>query len=154
MKTLQFVFVFLVAIVAMSCNNTSVIAPTNSVASDLEIAIGVSAENVYAYVGYDSTGRVRDRGWLSIIVRDPARVTGEWQFNNGRRQPLIGTLRGNVLSCNLNPTMVDNNLLLNGTLDRTSYRGEWSYVGFPGVMARGRFIAQRRVVAVAELEAQ
>jgi hypothetical protein len=55
-------------------------------------------------------------------------------------------LRGNVLSINLNPDYVDNNVLLTGRFSRTGYSGQWQWVGFRGVITSGTFQAVRRLV--------
>jgi len=45
-----------------------------------------------------------------------------------------------TLSLNLNPGMIDNNVLLECSM-RLPYRidGQWSYIDFPGVINWGRF---------------
>ncbi|MGB5530920.1 MAG: hypothetical protein WBQ32_13215, partial [Ignavibacteriaceae bacterium] len=50
-------------------------------------------------------------------------------------------MRG-TLSLNLNPGMIDNNVLLDCSM-RLPYRidGQWNYIGFPGVINWGRFEA-------------
>jgi hypothetical protein len=108
----------------------------------------------YAYTGFDSSGVVVVTGWLTLDLRDPARVTGEWrlepvgnpqnigpQTGEGRLQ---GAMADGMLQVDLNPGSADNNVLLDGTLAGNAFRGRWMYSGFAGVLNEGSFEALRR----------
>jgi hypothetical protein len=105
----------------------------------------------YSYIGYSRAGEVIVRGQLVLSVRDWASFSGHWslraiadpnrigpQVGNGR---LTGQLRGSVLSINLNPNNVDNNVLLHGRFARDRFGGQWEWIGFPGVLNSGTFEA-------------
>lgn len=108
----------------------------------------------YAYTGLDANGVVVVTGWLTLDLRDPARVTGEWrlepvgnpqnigpQTGEGRLQ---GVMANGVLGVDLNPGSADNNVLLDGSLATNAFRGRWTYWGFAGVLNEGSFEALRR----------
>ena len=119
----------------------------------------VETEAAYQYVGYSSDGLVIVRGTLTLSVSPVGRVVGRWELrgaNPGRIGPQVGrgTLTGSfvdgILSINLNPQNADNNVLLSGRFNRTTYAGRWEWVGFPGVLNAGTFRADRIRAAAAE----
>lgn len=108
----------------------------------------------YAYSGFDAAGRLVITGSLTLDVQNPANVTGTWhlesvgsvqnlgpQIGDGQ---LVGTLSGTTLNVNLNPNVNDSNVFLNGTFDVRTYRGQWTYSGFAGVLNQGSFEALQR----------
>lgn len=108
----------------------------------------------FAYSGFDSAGRLVITGSLTLDVQNPAHVTGTWhlqptgsvqnlgpQTGDGQLQ---GGLDGSSLNVNLNPEQNDNNVFLSGTFDGRSYRGQWTYSGFAGVLNQGSFEAIQR----------
>jgi hypothetical protein len=111
-----------------------------------------SSLTIYKYSGYDSTGNKIITGYLWIDSVDSTVLKGRWDFtpigypvNVG---PQIG--RGNFegitmlgrMSFNLNPEMIDNNVILDGsTLRPRRFEGTWSYIGYPGEINWGRFEA-------------
>lgn len=121
------------------------------VASDQVIAIPVTTVE-YAYTGY-SNGTVIVRGHLTLLLPNSGRVRGRWQLralaDTTRIGPqhgqgvLVGERRNGSLTVNLNPTNVDNNVILVGEFDRLRYAGRWSWVGFAGVLTSGTFEAVR-----------
>lgn len=82
------------------------------------------------------------RGTL-LLYRQDSSVSGHWQFTDGRWGKLEGVAGNGDLSLNLNPGSVDNNLLLHGPFSGDSFSGRWEQIGFPGVLARGTFVAKR-----------
>ena len=105
----------------------------------------------YKYTGYDSSWNKIIEGYLWIDSIDSVEVKGRWRFNLVSNcenlGPQIGkgsfegttNMRG-TLSLNLNPGMIDNNVLLDcSMLLPYSIDGHWSYIGFPGVINWGRF---------------
>jgi hypothetical protein len=121
------------------CNDASIILPP--------------APNSYQYQAFDSVGVLAISGWLTIDIRDSAHVTGSWHFakttsrQNTGPQTGNGTLAGffdhHILNINLNPGFVDNNVFLRGQFSPIEYGGNWSWIGFPGVMNHGTFYARR-----------
>jgi hypothetical protein len=109
----------------------------------------------YKYTGYDSTGVKIISGYLWIDSIDSVEVKGRWRFNlvsnceNMGPQIGKGNFEGTTdiwgqMLLNLNPGMIDNNVLLEGSM-QLAYRidGSWSYIGFPGVINWGSFKAER-----------
>jgi hypothetical protein len=146
--------ILLLSLVSFACKESS--GPTHMTpvpVSDLEIAL---ATVQYTYTGYARDGSPIVRGFLYLHRQDSLTVTGRWQLralaDTNRIGPqhghgtLVGHLRGNVLSINLNPDYVDNNVLLTGRFSRTGYSGQWQWVGFRGVITSGTFQAVRRLV--------
>ena len=120
-----------------------------------EDSLTSSSLTIYKYSGYDSTGNKIITGYLWIDSIDSVEVKGRWRFylvsNCENIGPQIG--HGNfegtanplgTLSLNLNPGMIDNNVLLQCSM-RLPYRmdGQWSYVGYPGVINAGSFEAHQ-----------
>lgn len=129
MKIFTSALALIVCVVASSCE-------------DVGIPDDDTAAATYSYTGFDGRGNTVARGtlWLDF---DGSTVSGKWRFDDGRSGELEGWLSHDTLALNLNPRLVDNNLLLHGTLEGTLYRGKWAQVGFPGVMAEGTFSAIR-----------
>jgi len=136
MKTLIISFTLAALTLFFSCGDDS---PTSS------------SMRSYKYTGYDSSWNKIIEGYLWIDKIDSIEVKGRWRFhlvsNCDNIGPQIG--HGNfegtanmlgTLSLNLNPGMIDNNVLLECST-RLPYRidGHWSYVGFSGVINWGRF---------------
>lgn len=109
----------------------------------------------YKYTGYDSSWNKIIEGYLRIDSIDSVEVKGSWRFNRVSDCENIGPQIGHgnfdgianplgTLSLNLNPGMIDNNVLLDCST-RLPYRidGRWSYIGFPGVINWGRFEAEQ-----------
>ncbi|HSW56008.1 MAG TPA: hypothetical protein VLH59_13045 [Ignavibacteriaceae bacterium] len=112
-----------------------------------------SLMRTYKYTGYDSTGNKIIEGYLWIDSIDSIEVKGKWRFELVSNCENIGPQIGHgsfegttnmlgTLSLNLNPGMIDNNVLLQCSM-RLPYRidGQWRYIGFPGVINWGRFEA-------------
>ena len=110
-----------------------------------------SSMTTYKYTGYDSIWNKIITGYLWIDSIDSIEVKGRWDFDlvgkgeNFGPQIGKGIFRGSMnplglITLNLNPGMVDNNVILDGSL-RLPYRfdGLWSYIGFPGEINWGRF---------------
>ncbi|MGB5289259.1 MAG: hypothetical protein WBN42_12295 [Ignavibacteriaceae bacterium] len=112
-----------------------------------------SSMTSYKYTGYDSSWNKIIEGYLWIDSIDSIEVKGRWRFNLVSNCENIGPQIGKgsfegtanplgTLSLNLNPGMIDNNVLLDCSM-RLPYRidGQWNYIGFPGVINWGRFEA-------------
>ncbi len=109
----------------------------------------------YLYTGYDSSGREIVRGEVVVAVDDSGDVTGSWNLDAvGDPSPmigpqvgqgkLVGRAKGTVFGVGLNPDMVDNNVVLLGTIVEDSITGIWEFIGFPGVLNQGTFSASRK----------
>jgi len=116
-------------------------------------ARGTSA--TYLYAGYDSSGREIVQGEIVVAVDDSGIVTGSWNLKAvGDPSPMIGPqvgqgklagkIDGTVFGAGLNPDMVDNNVVLLGTIVADSITGIWEFIGFPGVLNQGTFSATRK----------
>ncbi len=136
---------------------------TNSVPAAPGLSDAVSeAQSVFQYTGYSREGTVIVRGRLMLSLTNTAnRVTGRWEFRaiadtmrigpqNGRGS-LVGSFTNAGLSINLHPLHADNNILLVGRFDRSTFAGRWEWVTFAGVRNAGTFRATR-AVATTEVE--
>ena len=136
MKAIILIIVIAVVSILTSCGDDS---STNS------------SMTSYKYTGYDSSWNKIIEGYLWFDSIDSVEVKGRWRFNlvsnckNTGPQIGHGNFEGTAnplgtLSLNLNPGMIDNNVLLDCSM-RLPYRidGRWSYIGFPGVINWGRF---------------
>ena len=91
-------------------------------------------------------------GFLTIIFEGSNQLGGEWQLdavgdpqNIGLQVGegwLIGTVNQDTIWINLNPDWDDNNVYLDGILQDSSFSGQWTWAGFPGVFNYGTFIAE------------
>jgi hypothetical protein len=109
---------------------------------DLGTSYGGAFFGTFSLRTFDTLNAEVARGSLSLF-RDGAKVSGHWSFADGRSGELEGTANDGDLSLNFNPHFVDNNLLLRGTITGDAFAGTWEQIGFPGVMARGTFLAVR-----------
>ncbi len=114
--------------------------------------VGIDSYNDYNYLAYDSTGVLIVSGTLWLAINDSSgHISGHWRFNRRSRLsgtgPQIGTgiLEGQTIDgiayINLNPEEVDNNIVLKGQFEAYQFRGEWQWVGYPGEINQGTFIA-------------
>ncbi len=113
----------------------------------------IKETKIYAYAGFDSTGVKIVAGLLEIKIENNNRVTGNWKFdkignpeNIGPQTGsgnLSGSLQDSILSLNLNPNYVDNNVLLNAIYDAHTMNGDWMWIGFSGPINHGTFKAVR-----------
>jgi hypothetical protein len=155
-------FIVLLAVFSLAlfsgCQNESSVTATHP-DSQLDKPDAVT-EIAYSYTGHSQTGAMIVRGQLILSVRDTANLTGRWSLralvDPNRIGPQVGTgrltgqLRGGTLTINLNPNYVDNNVMLRGRFLRDRYAGEWTWIGFAGVLNSGTFEAVRTRTAVAE----
>ena len=111
-----------------------------------------SSMKYYKYTSYDSTGQKIITGYLWIDSVDSSTVKGRWDFKRVSNEVNLGPQlgKGNFegvkdlngsMSLNLNPEWIDNNVFLIGSFQNLHYRGDWNYVGFPGVINSGTFEA-------------
>jgi len=94
----------------------------------------------FTYTAYDTLDTELYHGSL-ILFQSDSKISGAWQFEDGRSGQLEGIVRNAELNINLHPGVVDNNLLLQGTLSDGTFSGSWQQIGFPGIMDRGSFTA-------------
>ncbi|HUN65798.1 MAG TPA: hypothetical protein VMW43_06810 [Bacteroidota bacterium] len=119
-----------------------------------ESTVGPVPSGEFHYRAYDTGGTLISTGYCTITFTDSVSVTGNWHFEKVDTPPnigpqtgdgkLAGLLSGGMLSVNLNPGYVDNNVFLRGQFTGTAYSGAWSWSGFPGVINRGTFRAVKQ----------
>jgi hypothetical protein len=117
-----------------------------------EVSSSNKARQIYKYTGYDSSWNKIITGYLWVDSIDSVEVKGRWDFKLVNTEenfgPQIGSgnfeghkdTRGSM-QINLNPDLIDNNVVLDGSLLNSHYDGSWSYIGFPGLINCGRFEA-------------
>jgi len=103
----------------------------------------------YAYVSYDSSGTALVKGWFNFATTDSTALNGEWHFdaigNAERIGPqtgdgkLVGGISGGKVWMELNPSVRNNNLQLNGTLDTGRITGQWTWMSYDGIRNQGTF---------------
>lgn len=108
----------------------------------------------FVYEAYDSTGALGVSGWLTLSITDSSHITGEWHFSRAGNVEAVGPQLGDgthsgafyegSLSLNLNPQMIDNNVILSGTLTGNTYSGKWTWITYAGETNRGSFSAVRK----------
>jgi hypothetical protein len=97
----------------------------------------------FSYVAFDNSGTPIVRGIL-VLHADNEKISGSWQFADGRSGELAGFIDNDALILDLNPGWVDNNLVLHGRMTGKTYAGKWEQIGFKGIMAQGTFTATRK----------
>jgi hypothetical protein len=107
----------------------------------------------YRYEGYDSKGNSIVVGTMSFSFVDSVSIRGEWALEkNGPSDnigpqigagQLTGRVDDQVVSINLNPGWVDNNVVLQGSFENERLRGKWSWITFAGPTTEGTFDATK-----------
>lgn len=133
------ILILLLLFVIQSCNETT---------------IESLPKGAFEYSSYDSSGTAIAKGWLSFDYHDSTYVKGEWKINKVLNPQCIGPQIGDgnlvgafiedKLHLQLNPNIVDNNLVLIGDLEGNKYSGKWIYYSFIGITNWGRFEAIKR----------
>jgi hypothetical protein len=113
-----------------------------------------SADGLFRYRAYDTTGTLVVQGWLTLALADSDSVSGEWHFSavgtpqdigpqtgDGR---LIGGFNDTTLWIELQPQYRDNNLQLTGRLKGDRYTGTWMWITFAGPATQGTFEAEKQ----------
>ncbi len=113
----------------------------------------VDLRKPYQYEAYDSLGVLVVEGWFRIETQDSSFISGVWDFdpvdsldNIGPQTGngfFTGHLEGGQIRMELNPYMMDNNVSLYGTYSGTVINGEWQYTGYPGLINKGSFYAEK-----------
>lgn len=142
MKKLAFLLVLLV-LVTVFCER-KLNAPDSTTTPD----------GAYSYTAFNTDNAAVVSGWFTIETTDSTAVQGEWHFQAlGDTQHLgpqigdgvlTGTLDDDVLSVNLNPDWVDNNVVLNGTRLGNRIDGTWMWTTFAGPWTGGTFNAIKK----------
>jgi hypothetical protein len=138
MKTIP--LFLLVALFLSACDQSTVLKP--------------DTHQSYLYRAFDSTGTLVVTGQLIMNLADT--ITGNWTLSaipgahnigpqNGTGT-LTGLMSGDSLAISLNPNMIDNNVFLLGHFSNGTITGKWEYVGFPGVINRGAFLATAQLL--------
>lgn len=107
----------------------------------------------FDYEAYDSAGVLGVSGWLTLTITDSSHITGEWHFKRAGNVEAMGPQLGDGthsgafheggLSLNLNPQMIDNNVVLIGTYTGNTYSGRWLWLTLAGETNHGSFRAVR-----------
>jgi len=113
----------------------------------------------YRYTSYDDKGDKVVEGQISITSSEKQRIgaeektqlKGHWEFKKVGNQEhiglqegkgdLIGTLDNSQIYLDLNPGTADANVVLQGKGDAKGFRGTWSFNGYAGPLAKGKFEA-------------
>jgi hypothetical protein len=111
-------------------------------------------EGNYNYTAYDSLGSIAAEGTLTFEMKDSLSITGEWEIKKVEnpqnigpqvgKGELVGGLNDGTLWIELNPDFRDNNVFLQGKLEKNKYNGKWFYSSFIGLTNWGRFEAQKK----------
>jgi hypothetical protein len=113
----------------------------------------------YQYTSYDDKGDKVVQGRISITSSEVVRIgseqktqlKGNWELKKLGSQDhigmqegkgdLIGTLDNSQIIIDLNPGTADANVVLQGKADVKGFRGTWSFNGYAGSLAKGKFEA-------------
>lgn len=127
----------------ISCKSTTDSNPTGT-------------STTYAYTGKDSLGTVFVTGTITIPHPDSSSQSGTWKWDSVGGIPTrrfgpqfgtgiwIGGLVSGKLMADMNPYVVDNNVLLSGIVTSSQFSGSWSYSTLVGTVNRGSFVAVRQ----------
>ena len=105
----------------------------------------------YNYRAYDSKGVLVVSGLMTLAFSDSGTIHGTWSLQNVAQGEdvgpqtgngtLTGSVTGTLVSINLNPGWVDNNIFLAGSLGTDRLIGTWMWSTFVGPTSRGTFEA-------------
>jgi len=127
-------------------------APRSVEAGSAELTSG----GHFTYSAYSTSGKKVLEGEIDLFLGTDSVVSGVWNIRWApgadttlKVGPQVGegmalgyrTAEGVVL--NLNPFSADNNVVLRSLVEGGGYTltGRWTYLGFPGPLAEGRFVA-------------
>ena len=126
MKSISF-FSFVFLFVFFACKDSGV--------SPCEFKSGT-----YNYISYDTLGIMATTGSL-ILSRSDSKISGTWNFNDGRSGNLVGKIDKDSIELYLYPGGVDHYLTLMGKFSNNIYTGKWILYGW-GIRGKGTFKAQ------------
>ena len=108
----------------------------------------------FQYSAYDNAMNLVAYGWLTINDKDSSDIVGDWkiaavgdvahlgpQIGDGKSH---GSFQKSKLYLNLNPTVVDDNVILVGSYDGRTFKGNWGWSSFAGLTDKGFFVAVRK----------
>ena len=108
----------------------------------------------YSYRAYNSAGNLLVDGTLTMAMEDSTSIVGSWALDQVQASdkvgPQVGTgklagmMAGKSVWINLNPSWVDNNVFLQGTMDGSRMSGKWMWSTFVGSTAEGTFEAIKK----------
>jgi hypothetical protein len=108
----------------------------------------------YSYRAYNSAGNLLVVGTLTMTMEDSTSIVGSWALDqvqvSDKVGPQVGTgklagmMAGKSVSINLNPSWVDKNVFLQGTMDDSRMSGKWMWSTFVGSTAEGTFEAIKK----------
>ena len=108
----------------------------------------------YTYRAYNLAGNLLVAGTLTMAMEDSTSIVGSWALDqvqaSDRVGPQVGTgklagmIAGKSVWINLNPSWVDNNVFLQGTMDDSRMSGKWMWSTFVGSTAEGTFEAIKK----------
>lgn len=109
----------------------------------------------YSYRAYNSAGNLLVVGTLTMTMEDSTSVVGSWAMDQVQTSdkvgPQVGTgklagmVSGKSIWINLNPSWMDNNVFLQGTVDGDRISGRWMWSTFVGSTAEGSFEAVKKL---------
>ena len=109
----------------------------------------------YSYRAYNSAGNLLVVGTLTIAMEDSTSIVGSWTLDQVQASDkvgpqvgtgkLAGTMAGKSVWINLNPSWMDNNVFLQGTMDDGRIGGKWMWSTFVGSTAEGTFEAIKKL---------
>ncbi len=95
----------------------------------------------FQYTAFDTANAVVDQGEILFGKKESGRLAGRWWFSKSGNGELAGTMRSDTIWVNLHPQFRDHNLILFGIMQGNMIRGQWTWIGLPGVMSEGTFEA-------------
>jgi hypothetical protein len=107
-------------------------------------------KGAYFYEAYDKSDVMIIYGWFTMDIQGNT-ISGDWNFKEtsiGSSQgphhgtgKLQGSKHEESISMNLNPNLVDSNIFLSGLMSGDVFDGTWTYSGYAGNLASGKFHA-------------
>jgi hypothetical protein len=111
-------------------------------------------QDAFQYQAFDNSGTQVISGWIQIKFIKPNEIVGLWNLskignpvNIGHQVgegKLEGSVENNELSINLNPDMLDDNVMLIGKLSDNRFEGKWNYFTKMGAISGGLFKAIKK----------
>jgi hypothetical protein len=96
----------------------------------------------FSYIAYDTLSTITTTGSL-ILTRSDSKISGTWNFSDGRSGDLVGKIDKDSIELELYPGFADHNLTLTGKFSNNTYTGEWILYGW-AILGRGTFKASMK----------
>ncbi len=155
-KYLTYALIFVTMLILAGCTAAVKQAAQPAIVPPVVTPAGVIPIGTYKYTALDQEGKVIAAGELYITAATPSSVTGTWEIKTAAPQEMTGPQNGKgaihgsvepksgLIYLDLNPDMMDNNVVLTGIFKDGKLSGAWGWYGY-AVKIKGSFTAELKL---------